>query len=99
MTNIKTPETTKDISFTLGLKDREPIEIDFMDENLVGYPMTVLELEDKSTMTIIHNEDQNNYYAIHEMDMDDPNFRMLFEMTLCDKDKFAKLLATYMNDL
>lgn len=99
MTNIKTPETTKDISFTLELNNREPIEVDFMDENLVGYPMTMLELEDKSTMTIVYDEDQNNYYAIHEMDMDDPNFKMLFEMTLDDKTKFTKLLATYMNDL
>lgn len=98
MTNIKTPETTKDISFTLMLDRQTPIEIDFQDENLIGYPMTVLEREDKSTVCVIYDEDERNYYMIHEKDIHDPDYEVLFELRLDDKNTFAAKLTDYLNN-
>ncbi|MBD5584300.1 MAG: hypothetical protein HDQ88_04405 [Clostridia bacterium] len=113
MIDIKTPDTTKDISFTLELDGREPVEIDFMDENLIGYPMTVLEcskdepvafgideddaLAPKSTISIIYDEDEREYYAIHERDIRDPDYEILFELRLADKKEFVKRLTDYLN--
>lgn len=90
------------IAFTLPLRNQPPIDCDFLDDNFVGDPMTVIEFEDESYLCIIHTEDdippeEQFYYAIHNPKVyDKPILELLFPDA--EKESFIKVLTNHIDE-
>lgn len=90
------------IPFTIQPKNHDPIEFNFTDENLVGYPMSTVEIDSNSYLCVVYVDNSDTgrkaYYAIHETTNGE---KLFFELTQPEEKKaeFIQKLTNYLNSL
>lgn len=97
-----TPQIPEHIPFVLNLNDNSSVKISFTDESVGGSPTQVIELEDKSYITIVYftnfKTNKSFYCATHETPTGE---KLFFELIRPEEKKpeFIQKLTDYLNSL
>lgn len=96
------PQIPKHIPFVLTLKNNSSVKISFADKSVGGQPMSVIELEDKSCITVVYftnfKTNKSFYCATHETPAGE---KLFFELIRPEekKSEFIQKLTDYLNSL